>query len=119
MSNSAPSRELIQRALAAVQADSDGEQVHGRAYIAGVIATLRWALGERPEPPLSKTIRDEPPTPAEVFKEAQLAYDLMRNPRMQADYPVIDAVGPQYMTGVENTAYWVGRGDGLYLQDIL
>jgi hypothetical protein len=108
-----PDRQLVERALRVAQyhlANPTASSEPDEAYWRGAREALRWSLGRRGTAPVSQLAAQvdlDGPRRATVDQEARYTYECMRGERRTPE-----EFGMRYLTGAENTLYWIARGHG-------
>jgi hypothetical protein len=90
-----------------VNVDEDFKNRDGGWHYRGVVETLRWAVGDRPDAPVSETVLDHPLGYWDVSRERGYAERAWRG-------EIKTGMRADYLLGVEHTTSWLPEGgDGI------
>ncbi|OLE22520.1 MAG: hypothetical protein AUG49_19015 [Catenulispora sp. 13_1_20CM_3_70_7] len=108
---------LIPRDEAEARATLDLWQQHGRplsahaghspAYGAGVVAGLRWALGDDAEAPITKVTYEAAPTVQQIARQQSAADRLTKEHPLDQEHVLPPGMPPIWFLGVEAALAWM------------
>ena len=100
-----PLAEWMQKAYYARQGDAEG-----RRYVAGVVDSLRWTLGQRARAPITGRACKRPVSADAVAEEAYAVGELIADGRASADR----SIDRRYVEGAAHALRWL-TGTGAFV----